>query len=241
MKPTPQRLAALLDLVMTTEHVYLEVERLAVLADEPISDELRQQHGTDIESALKVLDSAFAEQINHVLAGLPAIEERAQRVPDLSVMIHHLSALSVQTSSVADESATPETLNFVGFVRGLEAIANLLEPREHPLAHASAEPIEVDNDLEPRPFIDPAKLRFSIKLGYYHIGSVGRTTQRADLQTILWSIAVAGQPNQYGAVVRKTILRLVGCIVGSLAALTAMLIVSQNFDSLRRTWWRYSL
>lgn len=61
---------------------------------------------------------------------------------------------------------------------------------------------------------------------------VGLTTQRADLQTILWSIAVAGQPNQYGAVLRKTILRLVGCMMGGLAALGAMLLVSQNFDSL---------
>ena len=44
MKPTPQRLAALLDAVMTAEHVYLEVERLAVLADEPVADEVRQDH-----------------------------------------------------------------------------------------------------------------------------------------------------------------------------------------------------
>jgi uncharacterized membrane protein YccC len=33
-------------------------------------------------------------------------------------------------------------------------------------------------------------------------------------------------------VVRKTILRLAGCIMGGLAALAAMIIVSQNFDSL---------
>ena len=61
---------------------------------------------------------------------------------------------------------------------------------------------------------------------------VGLTTQRADLQTILWSVVVAGLPNTYGAVVRKTILRLAGCVAGGLAALAAMLIVSQNFDSL---------
>ena len=61
---------------------------------------------------------------------------------------------------------------------------------------------------------------------------VGLTTQRADLQTILWSIAVAGQPNQYGAVLRKTFLRLMGCLMGGLATLGAMLIVSQHFDSL---------
>ena len=35
MKPTPHHLAALIDAVMIAEHAYLEVERLAVLADEP--------------------------------------------------------------------------------------------------------------------------------------------------------------------------------------------------------------
>jgi uncharacterized membrane protein YccC len=87
--------------------------------------------------------------------------------------------------------------------------------------------------LEPRPFIDPA-FRFSIKLGAAITLAllVGLTTQRADLQTILWSVVVAGLPNTYGAAARKTVLRLAGCVMGGLAALTAMLIVSQNFDSL---------
>lgn len=76
--------------------------------------------------------------------------------------------------------------------------------------------------------------RFSIKLGAaITLGLiVGLTTQRADLQTILWSTVVAGQPNQYGAVIRKTLLRLGGCILGGLAALAAMILVSENFDSL---------
>ena len=75
---------------------------------------------------------------------------------------------------------------------------------------------------------------FSIKLGTAITLAllVGLTTQRVDLQTILWSVVVAGLPNTYGAVVRKTILRLAGCVLGGLAALAAMLIVSQNFDSL---------
>ena len=64
---------------------------------------------------------------------------------------------------------------------------------------------------------------FSIELGATNtLGQlVGLTTQRADHHTILWSIAVAGQPNQYGAVVRKTVLRLAGCVTGSLAAIAA--------------------
>lgn len=49
MKPTPQHLAALLDAVMVAEHAYLEVERLAVLADEPLADEIRQNHRKKIQ------------------------------------------------------------------------------------------------------------------------------------------------------------------------------------------------
>ena len=99
---------------------------------------------------------------------------------------------------------------------------------------AAAETTGGEDDFEPRPFIDPEAFRFSIKLGTAITLAllVGLTTQRADLQTILWSVVVAGLPNTYGAVVRKTVLRLAGCVMGGLAALAAMLIVSQNFDSL---------
>jgi len=61
---------------------------------------------------------------------------------------------------------------------------------------------------------------------------VGLTTQRADLQTILWSIGIAAAPNEYGGVIRKSFLRLAGCVVGGLATLGAMVLVSENFDSL---------
>jgi uncharacterized membrane protein YccC len=233
MKPTPQRFAALLDTVMTSEHLYLEVERLAVLADEAAADQVRQKHREEIENCVNVLDATLAERIDRTLAGLPDVEECGQWALDLRMTIQHLSELSVHTSSAIDESTRPETMNFLGFVRGLEAVANLLEPRARPPGYV-AEAKEADDDFEAAPFVNRARLRFSIKLGAtITLGLlVGLTTQRADLQTILWSIAVAGQPNQYGAVLRKTILRLSGCIMGGLAALAAMLIVSRNFDSL---------
>jgi uncharacterized membrane protein YccC len=233
-KPTPQRLAALLNAVMTSERAYLEVERLAVLADQPVADEIRQSHEQEIEIALKILDTAFTETMNDILAGIPAAENSAQWVSDLGVTIRHLNELSARTPPATGETTGFETLNFLGFVGGLEAIANLLEPHEWSPGSTAVEGIEAEDDGEPHPFIDPARFRFSVKLGAaITLGLlVGLTTQRADLQTILWSIAVAGQPNQYGAVVRKTILRLAGCIVGGLATLAAMLIVSQNFDSL---------
>jgi hypothetical protein len=122
----------------------------------------------------------------------------------------------------------------VEFVSGLQVIASLLEHREVPVDFAAGGADGVEENAQSRPPIDSARFRFSVKLaGAITLGLlVGLTTQRADLQTILWSIAVAGQPNQYGAILRKTLLRLAGCIMGGLAALGAMLIVSQNFDSL---------
>ncbi len=234
LKPGPRRVATLLHAVMTSEEVYLGVERLAVLADEPMPDDLRKSHQQEIEGVIELIDAAFAELVDGVLGGLPDIAEVLPWAAELDSELKNLTALSARTSSNQAESMTPETWNFVGFLGALQEIANLLDPREHPHTEAIAEAIEPDVPVEASPSIDPDRIRFSIKLGAaITLGLlVGLTTQRADLQTILWSIAVAGQPNQYGAVIRKTILRLAGCIAGGLAALAAMLIVSQQFESL---------
>src|SRR5262249_3619081 len=165
MKLTPQRLAVLLDAVMTSEHVYLEVERLAVLAEEPVADGVRQKHSEEIESSLRVLDSALAGQIDRILSGLSGIEESTRWPLDLRVAIHHLGELSVRASSAVAESGTAATLNFLGFVGGLEAIGSLLEPRERPPSPTAIEATEADNRLQAPPFVDRARLRFSIKFG----------------------------------------------------------------------------
>jgi uncharacterized membrane protein YccC len=234
LKPGSHRVATLLHAVMTSEEVYLGVERLAVLADEPVPYDLRKNHQQEIESVLELVDAAFAELIDRVLAGLPNAAEVLPRAAELDSQIQNLRELRARTSSSQAGSITPETWNFVGFLDALQEIASLLDPRERPHGEAVAEAIERDIPVETPPPVDPARLRFSIKLGAaITLGLlVGLTTQRTDLQTILWSIAVAGQPNQYGAVVRKTILRLAGCIMGGLAALATMLIVSQHFESL---------
>ena len=234
MKPSPQHLADLLDAITTVEHLYLEVEHLAVLANEPVSDQIRQNHREAIEAALLALDREFAVRTEAIRAGLDARAGGVGAIPALHPAVHRLTELSKQSPPASDALVTAELGNFVGFAGGVETISILLESRERGPGLPTAERTEAEADIEPRPLVDPAAFRFSIKLGAaITLGLlVGLTTQRADLQTILWSIAVAGQPNQYGAVLRKTLLRLAGCIVGGLAALAAMIIVSQNFDSL---------
>jgi uncharacterized membrane protein YccC len=234
-KPAPQRLASLLHAVMTAEHVYLEVERLAVLADEPVSDRVRQHYREELELALQALDRALRARTEETLAGLDGRQNSAQSISDMRVTIQSLSESATQATAGSDEFTPSGLSNFLGFVDGLQAIGNLLESRERPPGGATAaEEAGVEADVKPHFFIDPGAFRFSIKLGAaITLGLlVGLTTQRADLQTILWSTIVAGQPNQYGAVVRKTLLRLTGCVVGGLAALAAMIVVTQNFDSL---------
>ncbi len=231
-KPPPQRLAALLDSVTTAERLRLEVERLALLADEPVSDELRQNHRDEIELVLQALDEALAERTNDMLAGLPPMETPGERITALSETIQHLHDLSTQLSPASDQATESELSNLLGFIGGLEAVASLLEPQERTWSSAIASTTE--DDLAPRPLVDLAAFRFSVKIGAAITLAllVGLTTQRADLQTILWSVVVAGLPNTYGGVIRKTILRLAGCIAGGLAALAAMIFVSQNFDAL---------
>jgi uncharacterized membrane protein YccC len=231
MKPRPQHLVALLDAVLTAEHVYLEVERLAVLADEPLPDHIRQNYREQIEAALRAIDEAFTATAADLIAGLS--DHSPERVGTLTGTIRQLSDLNAHLSP-AEESVDAEVANLLGFLDGLETIAGLLEPRDRKLDPPVAEVPLTEDDSAPHPLIDPAKFRFSVKLGAaITLGLlVGLTTQRASLQTILWSIGIVGQPNQYGAVLRKTMLRLAGCVVGGLAALAAMIVVSENFDSL---------
>jgi uncharacterized membrane protein YccC len=236
-KARSPRLAPLLGPVMSTERVRLEVERLALLAEEPLSDHLRQIYRERIEEVLRAVDLALAERSGEILADLPGMERPAQQVAAFLQSIVRLRDLSTELSPQRDRLAQSELANLLGFVDGLAVVASMLEPQaKHPEQGtlASAAESAIENDSGPRPFFDPAALRFSVKLGATVTLAllVGLTTQRADLQTILWSVVVAGLPSTYGAVVRKTILRLAGCVAGGLAALAAMIVVSQNFDSL---------
>ena len=213
----PQRFAHLLNVVMTSERVFLEVERLAVIAEEPLPDELKQRYGDRVEDELGSVDAALTRRSEEILSGLLDSAGPARSGADLRFV---------------ERSAVVEGSNLAGFVGALEVIENLLEPP--PVRIEVAERSAAEDSAESRPRIDPDRFRYAVKLGATIVLGllVGLTTQRADLQTILWSIVVAGGPNQYGAVVRKTLLRLAGCIVGGIAALGAMILVSQNFDSL---------
>jgi uncharacterized membrane protein YccC len=221
---TPQRFARLLNAVMISDRVFLEVERLALLAEEPLPGDFTLRYRDRLDVALSGIDADLTKRKEELLEGLPEAMSPARG----GVELRELSAMISDDETRADIRAS----NLAGFVGALDLIENLLET---PAVGASSVPASGSDDLvEPRPLIDPDRFRFSVKFGVTMVLGllVGLTTQRADLQTILWSIVVAGGPNEYGGVVLKSLLRLAGCIVGGLATLGAMLLVSQNFDSL---------
>jgi hypothetical protein len=230
-KPTPEHLARLLDAVVTAERVFLEVERLAVLVDQPVSDEIRRTYRYQLKVVLNDLDAVLARRAEDVLAGIQGFENPEGVSPHLRGLVRQLKDASAQILRDRETATADGASNFAGFVDALEVIENLLAT---PLFGSVASKATAEEKTVGHEFFNSDRFRFSVKLGATMVLGlqVGLTTQRADLQTILWSIAVAGQPNQYGAVLRKTILRLVGCMMGGLAALGAMLLVSQNFDSL---------
>ncbi len=164
LKPGPRRVATLLHAVLTSEEVYLGVERLAVLADEPVHYDLRKNHQQEIQSILELVDAAFAELIDRVFVGFPNAAEVLPRAAELDSEIQNLSQLRARSFNQAG-SMTPEAWNFVGFLDALQEIAGLLDPREHPHAEADTEVIERDLSVETPPLVDPARLRFGIKLG----------------------------------------------------------------------------
>ena len=206
---------------------------LATLAEEPISTESGRVPREEIETALKILDSTLAGKAQEVLAGLPDSGPSAESMSDMRIAIARLNKLGAEIT-VAAPTTPFSSSNLPGFVDALKVLANLLEPREPLVEAAASEDAGPDESVERSPLIDATRMRFSIKLAATIVLGllVGLVTQRVDLQTILWSIAVTGQPNQYGGVLRKTFLRLGGCLIGGLATLVAMRIVSQNFDSL---------
>ena len=180
---------------------------------------------------LSGVDAAPARRAEDLLAGIPGSNPAEGIPPHLRGLIQDLKEVSRQILPGQDTSTDFGPSNFAGFVDALDGIENLLVT---PLFAGIALEEAGGEDTGGQQFFNSDRFRFSVKFGVTIVLGlqVGLTTQRADLQTILWSIVVAGQPNQYGAVLRKTILRLVGCVMGGLATLGAMLLVSENFDSL---------
>src|SRR6202040_258310 len=80
---------------------------------------------------------------------------------------------------------------------------------------------------------EPGLIRHCYKVGLCTVIGyiVGLWSHRPELSVILTSILITALPN-YGAAVRKMILRIVGALVGGLISLLMIIIVTPNFETL---------
>jgi len=80
---------------------------------------------------------------------------------------------------------------------------------------------------------DPALLRHCLKVGFCTVIGyiIGLSAQRPELSVILTSILITALPN-YGAALRKMILRIVGALLRGLISLLMIIVVTPNFVTL---------
>src|SRR5262249_20972117 len=154
---------------------------LAVLAEEPVSDEIRQTYRHQLKVVLSELDAALARRAEDVLAGIPGSENPAKGVsPHLRGAIQQLKDESAQIPAGRETSTTSGSSNFAGFVDALDVIENLLVTP--PFGGVATETAELENSAGHQ-FFDSDRFRFSVKLGLTMVLGlqVGLTTQRSDL------------------------------------------------------------
>ena len=136
---------------MTAEHVYLEVERLAVLADEPVSDEVRHAIGKKLSRDSGPRQGARGKSREY-FCGPPRPRKFVRLAADLQLTIQHLGELSAQILRANDQSTATEIANLLEFIGGLKAIADLLEPRERPRTRRWGQKTEAEDDLGRAPY-----------------------------------------------------------------------------------------
>jgi fusaric acid resistance family protein len=229
------RQAILLAAITRVARIGLEVDRLTFTARQNVPEEIRDIVRPELQASVKaiatVLDEIAREMPTHIAVGddqpPPASRTRARSAYD------GLSARVIQVRPTYIVTASPaEIENFATFTDSLASltayIERLLDAPPQPAAAARASTAVPRTDAW-----DLAVVNYSIKVGLCSVIGfvVGITTQRADLSTILTTILITCLPT-YGAAIRKTILRIVGALIGGAVSLLVIIIVTPNFETL---------
>jgi uncharacterized membrane protein YccC len=232
--PDSARHAELLAAVTTHERLFLDIGRIVVQARENVGRSIRLALRNEIETVHGALDAIIAAASVHVLAGLQGdMQLPAEKVEELrrAMELLELQAAAIDSDRIGRVSLA-EISNLSAFVATLRAIADRVT---HPPESLPPLPIKLHeapplHQSFPR---DQARIRYCIKLGIAIVGVfiAGLTTQRPELDTIVWTALIVGLPT-YGATLRKMALRLGGVFVGGAAAITAMIIISPNFTTI---------
>jgi uncharacterized membrane protein YccC len=247
----PEREAILLAAVTTTERLHGEIERLLAIARENVPRDIRARLRPEMEAVLQAIAAAMREQAHQAATGLRLSNGstpdrsrgqtpdrgRGQAYEELSTSIgSSLDRLQAQVDLVLKQLPPADAaamLNVAAFDQGLRKIGRRLLNLPLGDVHGLVFPKETRLATTGSGGVDPALVRYSIKLGLAAtLGYVvGVASHRSELGVIVWTTIIAGL-RTYGATIRKMILRIVGAVLGGLQVLLVMSVVSPNFESL---------
>jgi uncharacterized membrane protein YccC len=228
--------AILLTAITIVARVNLEVDRFTITVLEKVPRQIRSLVQSEIDAAVSdialAMDDIARELPGHLAKGggkvaLPSMERAKSALAALNARIPEVRPIYLKVVR-SDEMA-----NFSAILDSLAAISTYLDRLIDQPSQPSSLPATSDNPRPSLAVIDPAILRYALKVGFcVVIGYViGLTTQRVELSTILITVVIAALPT-YGAALNKMILRIVGALIGGIVALGAIIVVSPNFETL---------
>jgi uncharacterized membrane protein YccC len=232
---TAHRRAVLLAAITLIARIHLEVDRLVFAARENVPRGIRAMLQREIETAV----DAIAAVLDEIAREAPILVRLASDQPPPAAVRARsaMDALSTRITQVRPAyigtKGAAELGNFASFTDCLATLTRLIErPLYEPPSDAAS--ISSPRPLsEPHNTRDPALIRHCLKVGLCTVIGyvVGLWSHRPELSVILTTVIITALPN-YGAALRKMILRIVGAIVGGLISLLMIIIVTPNFETL---------
>jgi len=225
------RRAVLLAAVTVVERLHVRADRLDIVAREDVARPVRAMLRAEIEAVRDAIADALEELAHEEIR--TGVDERPS--PAAARVRPALDAMDARAAAVRHlyigHAGGREIANFAALTENLHGMGRLVErPLDEPPLTASAAGKPAQAASAPA---DPAAVRYCWKVALCVMAGyvIGLTAQRADLSTILTTIIVTALPT-YGASLRKTILRIVGSILGGAISLLAIVLVTPNFETL---------
>ena len=233
---TARRRAVLLAAITRMARIHIEVDRLIISARENVPRRLRAIVHPELEAAVDAIASALDE----IARDAPTIINTGPDRPPSPAAARASSAMATLNARILQimpgetgRADAPELANFASFNEGLGALTRFIErPLDEPPSDAApTSPARAPS--KPTATRDPALLRHCIKFGFCTVIGyvIGLSAQRPELSVILTSIIITSLLN-YGATLRKMILRIIGALLGGLISLLMIIIVTPNFETL---------
>ena len=232
---TARRRAVLLAAITRMARIHVEVDRLLISARENVGRNIRAMLQPEIAATADAIAAALGEIARDAPTHIRIGPDQPPS-PEAARARSAMDALNTRVMQITPEigrAGAAELANFASFNDCLGALTRLVErPLDEPPADAASSSSPRAGS-EPQDTLDPTLLRHCLKVGFCTaIGYViGLSAQRPELSVILTSILITALPN-YGAAVRKMILRIVGALVGGLISLLMIIIVTPNFETL---------